>query len=276
MFKKLILFICLLSAQQAFAQKNYTYFPAEVLITPFQANFLEPKVGVMFHTGQNDLRLDIGATRDLLWIQQGEHTMNVGADFFTYTKLRGEKDFHFPVDAVDYLFGINTGLLVKKTGHEYGFRLRLSHISAHLVDGHYDGTTNRWRNGQVPRVYSREFIEFTPYLQNECSRVYLSYTYLFHVNPDFLGRNILQVGGEHYFTGLLPKKVTPFVAADLKLRKIYSYRVNQNIMAGFKFSAKNYGPGASLYFCYYNGTNNHGEYFDFTEDFTGIGFNLDF
>ena len=35
--------------------------------------------------------------------------LSFGADLFTYTLLRSQSDFHFPVDAVDYLFGVNFG-----------------------------------------------------------------------------------------------------------------------------------------------------------------------
>ena len=77
---------------------------------------------------------------------------------FTYTLLRGETDFHFPVDAVDYLFGVNFGYKNNfEKNKEFGARLRISHISAHFVDGHFDGSTGNWRDGQIPRVFSREF-----------------------------------------------------------------------------------------------------------------------
>jgi hypothetical protein len=99
-------------------------FPGDLNIQPFTSNFLEPRMGVFFQSGKNDLRLDIGASKDIARFTGNNGTLfSIGADFFTYTRLRGEADFHFPVDAVDYLFGLNAGYKIPLKGRsEFGIR----------------------------------------------------------------------------------------------------------------------------------------------------------
>jgi len=130
---KLSLIILLLGVNLS-AQKQLELFPSDLNIKPFVANFLEPKVGFMFMSGKNSLRLDIGNSKDFIHLVDGNKIISFGGDFFTFTKLRGEADFHFPVDAVDYLFGLNGSVKIKNEYTECGMRVRLSHISAHFVD----------------------------------------------------------------------------------------------------------------------------------------------
>jgi len=94
-------------------QNKSEIFPNELNIQPYTANFLEPKLGFLFQLNRNELRLDIGNSLDILHVYNSNTTLSLGADLFTYTMLRGEKDFHFPVDAVDYLFGLNFGYRLK-------------------------------------------------------------------------------------------------------------------------------------------------------------------
>ena len=200
--------------------------------------------------------------------------LSFGADFFTYTLLRGEKDFHFPVDAVDYLFGINVGYKRKFNNQEIGARLRLSHISAHFVDGHFDHRTNMWRDSLNPQVYSREFFEFIPYYKFNSLRLYAGYTYLYHVDPVSIGRNNFQFGFDYYFGNILNKKIKPFLAYDLRLVDINGYSANNSIVAGVKFGYIR-GKGLSIFYNYYSGKSIHGEYYYFDKSYNALGFNLD-
>jgi len=255
-------------------QGQLTLFPAELNIKPFIANFLEPKVGVMFMSGKNNLRLDIGNSKDFLHYACDENIFSLGGDFYTYTKLRGEKDFHFPVDAVDYLFGLNGGMKIRNANSEYGMRARLSHISAHFVDGHFDGFSNAWRNGRTPRVYSREFIEVTPYYSTNDFRFYVGYDYLFHVVPKEIGRSILQIGGEKFFNVTFTDYLFPFIAYDLRLTQIGKYSGTNSLSAGVKVGNKN-SSGISFMIDYFSGNTIHGEYFDYKEKYVAFRMNMD-
>ncbi|MBS3944474.1 MAG: DUF1207 domain-containing protein [Melioribacter sp.] len=255
--------------------QNLDLFPGSLNIQPFIANTLEPKLGFLFQLSKNELRLDIGNSLDIFHYSKNEsEVFSFGADLFTYTLLRGEKDFHFPVDAVDYLFGINGSYKKVEDQYEYGTRVRISHISAHFVDGHYDASKGEWRDGLNPRVYSREFIELIPFVKFNSLRVYAGITYLFHVTPDYLGKDIYQLGFDYVGNQFDSETLSPFLAYDFKLVNLSKYSANHSFSAGIKFGKPD-GRGFSIYFNYYSGKSIHGEYFDFTKTYSAIGINLD-
>lgn len=257
------------------AQGKTVFFPDDLLIQPFSANQLEPKLGFLFQTEENELRLDIGNSIDILRKKiEDDLTISFGADLFTYTLLRGESNFHFPVDAVDYLFGLNFGLLKLNESYKYGIRFRLSHISAHFVDGHFDGTSGTWKDGLNPRIYSREFIELIPFYHTANLRVYAGFTYLFHVDPTDIKKDNYKLGFDYFLDQTFTDLFIPFAAYDLSVIHLNKYTANHSISAGIKFGKKE-GKGFSVFFNYYAGKSIHGEYFDRTVKYSAIGINLD-
>ncbi|MEG8990634.1 DUF1207 domain-containing protein [Ignavibacteria bacterium 4148-Me] len=271
---KLTALLLLILHFQIFSQKKIEIFPDNLTVQPFTANILEPKLGFLFHLSKNELRLDIGNSIDVLRIQHDDETISIGADFFTYTLLRSEKNFHFPVDAVDYLFGINSCYTKKINNNKFGVRFRLSHISAHFVDGHFDGTNNKWRDNLNPRVYSREFIEIMPFYSVHNLRFYGGFTYIFHVDPKFIKKDNYQIGFDYFGNEFFNNHIRPFFAYDLKVVHIIDYSINHSIAAGLKFG-KNNGKGLSTYINYYYGKSIHGEYFDINKNYFAFGINLD-
>jgi hypothetical protein len=272
--KKLIFLIITINAGFVFSQINSELFPGNLNIQPFVANFLEPKVGTVFQLGNNELELDIGNSLDIIHIEKENSTYSAGADFFTYTLLRREQNFHFPVDAVDYLFGINFGYKTTINNNELGLRFRLSHISAHLVDGRVNRLTGKWLDGKYPKVYSREFIEIFPYIRFNDLRTYFGYTYIFHIDPANLGKHSFQFGFDYFFNNILSQYFQPFIGYDFNLININKYSGNNSLYAGIKMGSAA-GRGLSIYYNYYSGKNIHGEFFDYNENYSAIGFNLD-
>jgi hypothetical protein len=266
-----ILLLVIIFYSSLFSQGRW--FPEELNIQPFTANFLEPKAGFHFSLSRSDIRLDIGTSVDLYRYENNNTVLSFGGDLFTYTRLRGAGEFHFPVEAIDYLFGINSGYRIIKNSTEYGLRFRFSHISAHFVDGHFDYASGYWRDSLTPRVYSREFAEFFPFIRYNGLRLYTGYTYILNVTPDYLGRNIVQGGFDYFFINNI-LTFTPFAAYDLKFQKITAYEANHRLSLGIKFGSYN-KKGFSISFVYYSGRSIHGEYFDFKDTFSTIGFNLD-
>ena len=262
------------------AQDKTIYFPSELLISPFKANFLEPKLGFQFSLGKNDIRLDIGNSKDILHYSIDDKTkLSFGADLFTYTKLRGEANFRFPVDAVDYLFGINAGYLKKDSESEYGFRFRYSHISAHLVDGHiqknqYDPQDITWRDGRASFVYSREFFELTPFYHYKNLRGYIGLTYMTHVVPTTIKKGIVNTGFEYVAQNLSSSSFTPFIAYDIRSVSLDKTSFNNTITAGV-IIGNPYKNNVRLQYVYYSGKSIHGEYFDVNENYSAFGINLD-
>ena len=268
-----LLVLTLLMSGITSAQVKEEWFPDQLNIRPFTANILEPKAGFSFMSGKK-LRLDISTSQDFYKKETVNTAFSIGGDLFTYTRLRAESDFHFPVEAIDYLFGINTGYKVLNKNDEYGFRLRLSHISAHFVDGKYDSNIQNWSNGDRPRVYSREFIEFIPYSRYKGFRIYGGLTYLFHVTPKNIGKEIYQLGFDYYMNWINTGIFVPYIAYDFKLNKIDVLAGNNSFSAGIKFG-KTFGKGISLAYSYFSGKSIQGEYYDRKESYSAIGINLD-
>lgn len=274
-----ILLIILIYSVEVESQTNVVLFPSALNVQPFTANIIEPMAGFSFHLGKEELKLDIGKTQDIFHYEFDNHNISVGADFFTYSKLHATKEFHFPVDAIDYLFGINGGYksIINNSDFisEYGFRFRLSHISAHLVDGRFDNKIAYWQDSLKPEVYSREFIELFPYLMIKQFRVYTGFTYLLHTSPQGIGKDSYQLGFDYYLTDIVSPNITPFLGYDFKLTNIFYYAGNNSIVAGIKFGNKR-GKGISLRYHFYSGYSFYGQFFTNKVTFSSIGLNFEF
>jgi len=271
--KNIFLLIILYTAV-SYSQWKHELFPADLNIQPFTANFLEPKAGFLFSTSENKIRLDISTSRDIVKWFDDDETISVGADLFTFTRLRSTDDFKFPVETIDYLFGLNAGYKKKFNDDEFGLRFRLSHISAHLVDGQYDSQNQEWRQGREPFVFSKEFVEIFPYYRINNFRAYAGLTYIFHVIPEEIKKGIYQLGFDYFATQIGTDYLTPFVAYDFKLSGNEKYIGNNIFSAGIKFGKWNQ-RGLSIYYTYISGNSIHGEYFDVNENYSSIGFNFE-
>ena len=275
MIRNLTIAVTIVLSVNLYSQSIKEWFPAELNIQPFTSNLLEPRNGFMFALGEDWLRLDIGTSRDILQLRSGEETISFGADLFTFTRLRSNDNFKFPVETIDFFFGINAGFNKHDGVREYGLRIRLSHLSAHLVDGRYDVHSSEWINGRDPFTFSKEFIEFFPYYRVSGFRVYLGLTYIFHIIPEIINKGIYQVGFDYYILQFSNGSITPFVAYDFKLNGINDTYFGNNIAKlGVKFGSP-LSRGFSILISYISGKSIHGELFDLTENYLNIGFNLD-
>jgi len=275
MIKNLTIAVILFFSINLYSQGTKEWFPAELNIQPFTSNLLEPRNGFMFALGEDWLRLDIGTSRDILQLKSGKETISLGADLFTFTRLRSNNNFKFPVETIDFFFGINGGFNKHDGDREYGVRIRLSHLSAHLVDGRYDVHSNEWVDDRDPFTFSKEFIELFPYYRISGFRVYLGLTYIFHIIPEIINKGIYQVGFDYFILPFSNGSITPFVAYDFKLNGINDTYFGNNIAKlGVKFGSP-LSRGFSVLISYISGKSIQGELFDLTENYLNIGFNLD-
>jgi hypothetical protein len=273
--KTLLLLMLFLLTHISFPQTKTEIFPSKLLIQPFTANTLKPKIGFDFQTDKNQLTLNVGTSLDIIHFRKcAKSYYSFGAELFNYTRLRQEANFHFPVDAVDYLFGFTFGYKKIKKQNEYGARLRVSHISAHFVDGHYSKTQKAWRDNREPRVYSREFFELIPFYKMNNLRLYFGVTYIFSIDPTDIGKDQYQFGFDYFAKNLANENITPYFAYDFRLINIYSYTGNNSVEAGIKYGYAN-SKGVSVYLKYFSGYNIHGEYFNVKENYLALGFNFD-
>jgi hypothetical protein len=271
--KKVFFSFITLSTLGYSSEPGFSFTSDPLLFKPLVANTFEPRMGLLWHNNDNRLRLDIGNSVDLV-----QYTFDVikkhvtlGSDFFTYTLLSGEKNFHFPVDAVDYLFGFNANFVDTLNSGILSSRFRLSHISAHFVDGHFDGTLKTWKNGLSPRVYSREFLDLTiAYTPINSFRGYIGIIYLWHVDPTSLPTLSGYIGGE--FHHQLLTIFNGFAAYQFSATGL---RPRHEVHCGIKIGDWN-GRGTQLFFIYHTGNSIHGEYYDQKDEYSGFGFNVDF
>ena len=256
-----------------------SWLPGGNLFPPLIAPTVEPRAGMLVLKDVKRLRLDIGRSVDLYAFptsDDGRTEVTAGADFFTWTSLRQADDFHFPVDAVDYLFGINFNARhAIDDVSALSARLRISHISAHLVDGSYDKLQGVWRNGQLPRVYSREFFDLVCALQWTPSlRVYAGGQYVYHIDPADLGHSSLQTGVEYSMPVANVPWLNLYAAYDFRLAKLHAYAGNHTFQAGVKAGEWN-GRGLNIFLSWFSGTSDHGEYYDARWTSWGWGFTVD-
>ena len=254
------------------------------LFEPLLADPMEPRIAVMPKLDKKQLQLDIGQSADLY--QNKERTFAVGIDFGTWSLLNRTSDFKFPVDSIDYLFGINTSFRHQLKDSllpfdEADFRVRLSHISAHFEDGHYDSATHQWIQGDCPFVipftYSREFVNLTAALSSPGRRVYVGYQYMYHTIPGQISPSSFQAGAEIGLPG------NAYLAADCKLLPVWkgdatgktdAYRGTWNLQAGMRL--KSIGlESVRVAANYFSGMSRQGMYFYKPERFTTLGVIVD-
>ncbi len=257
----------------------------KTIFKPLLADPLEPRIAVMPFLGEKSVQLDIGSSADLY--QSKNRKFAVGVDFATYSLLRRTDNFKFPVDAIDYLFGINA--CWKKSFNsdvlpfdEFSTRARLSHISAHFEDGHYNADAEQWLRqpewlGTIPFTYSREFVNLVLALSSPGRRIYTGYQYLYHTLPDGINPHSFQAGAELSAPG------NTWLAADFKLLPIWQPLLNEtkghrgtwNLQAGINLRGA--GLEKVRVACNYStGISRQGMYFYHPENYTTAGIIIDF
>ena len=111
--------------------------------------FLEPnRFSVTKELTDRSLWLTVGFGRSLAIIN---NRFAVGLEGMAWSRLRTLPEFRFPVETLDYFFGT----FLEWRNYQVGWRLRISHISSHDVDG-----KDSVSGGSSSR-YSREFVELT-------------------------------------------------------------------------------------------------------------------
>ncbi|NTW63636.1 MAG: DUF1207 domain-containing protein [Chlorobiaceae bacterium] len=253
------------------------------LFKPLMADPTEPRIAVMPWLDDNYLQLDIGTSVDLY--QNDKKDFAVGVDFGTYSLLERGDNFKFPVDTIDYMFGVNATW--KKTiasenfpFNELSARVRLSHISAHFEDGHFDKEANQWIQGDcpfdIPFTYSREFINAVVALSSPDKRIYAGYQYIYHTSPENISPHSFQAGVE------VGRPDNIYAALDYKLLPIWDesrnesqgYRGTVNLQAGTRLGFIGL-DGVRIAYNYFNGMSRHGMYFYRDESYSSLGMIID-
>lgn len=293
-----VLLVCFFLSSSIFSYQHLhadslpNHNTGRLIFNPLLADPLEPRIGTLFNLSKKDLLLDIGSTFDLMELfhnPTSQTRLSLGGHFATYSLLRRSKNFKFPVDAIDYIFGFN--LSYSKPAEIFGFqgqssvRFRLSHISAHFVDGHVKNGV--WDQENVPLtipfVYSREFINLQGAFSAESFKAYLGYQFMFHTIPDDINPHSFQAGLELYHNTCKIPGIYPFVATDFKLKPVWNASKNKtddfagclNIQLGVKTNPI-HEKGMRVVLNYSSGIDHHGMYFYRRISYTSLGVLFDF
>jgi hypothetical protein len=248
----------------------------KLLFTPLSANVFEPRVGAMYQFHDEKLRLDIGTSVDLLELYKNQDTeIRFGSDFFTYTRLRSEGRMKFPVETSDYFFGVNFSNKFKYKGLDFSSRLRISHISSHLVDG----LSNNGVFEKLPYVYSREFFDYVVTADVEGFRPYAGVNFVFSTIPKDVNKIIPQLGIEFPV-----KKLSTSTRDFLDIKLAYDFKLTgyeqtylpvHSVALSFFFPTYD-NIGISLNLNGYTGPSMHGMFYKKKDRYISAGFQIIF
>jgi len=243
----------------------------DLLFKPLIANPIESRVGAFYQFENDKLRLDIGNSFDLADIYNNDSTeIRVGADFMTFTRLRSEGRMKFPVETTDYYFGLNTSFKTSLFCKEFYVRLRLGHISAHLIDGWYDIKNSEI---EIP-VYSQEFVDLVVAVNLDDIRFYFGGNLVFSTIPDNINIFSPQIGFD--YDKPINNNISLSMGLDLKLLgQNNNYNQAISFQGGFNFKTNR---NLSVFFGYYfyKGQSIHGMFYDENDIYNGLGFQFNF
>lgn len=263
--KKYIPFLILISVMSSYSYES-------LLFRPLAANVFEPRIGVLFQPSYEKLRLDIGASFDLAdkrEVFEDKDEMRMGADFMTYTRLRSEGSLKFPVETSDYWFGFNFSYKPAAEDNYLSHRLRVAHISSHLVDGLAKDTVL----SRTPFVFSREFVDYTAaYNFGDC-RVYAGLNYIFSTKPKEVKALEINAGADGMYP--LADKWKIQAGYHFRLTGAEKYSGQHAGQAGLLFESSK-GRGIMLSAYYFSGMDIHGMFFRERTEYVGLGFQVFF
>lgn len=141
-----------------------------------QGSFLEPnRFAVVYDRKPERIRLEAGYGAEVLRVDK----TTIGGEILVWSGLKTLSNFRFPVETVDYFFGLySVSRLYNKEDVVLNLRMRVSHISSHIVDGSTDSIV-----GGSSSRFSREFISIEAMLGDRHSASLIASAglkYVFH------------------------------------------------------------------------------------------------
>lgn len=227
------------------------------------ANPFEGRIQIFASPDARAMRFDIGASPAM---HVRDSTLAIRSDFFTLSRMRSRGAMKFPVETIDYWFGLSAAWAPIEL--PVSMRVRLAHVSAHFVDG------TPWpftADSTVP-IYSREFAELLVATTAGPLRCYggLSYIWSNH-NPEFT-RFIPQIGFE--LTHRVATSLSVIAAYDGKLVGFRGVTLPQHCaQVGLLYRHRtNIEGGLMIY--RYSGRSIHGMFAQDRDDYWAIGVRL--
>ena len=281
-------------AQQEHSKTDarFEFLPAGLHFAPLKANPQEARIGLFKYFGSSNLKVDIGNTIDIFGFSSGSSRVRwtVGIDFMAYAFVTGSQGLRLQVDALNGFFGGNVAFSQTfgsnpdgSGGNRIQSRFRFLHLSAHMVDGHYNLSTKQWLNNREPIPFTKDFGELTiaHELQSSAAsfRYYGGASYATLVRPVELKHYAFLAGFElaagKLFARLFERPSSLFIADHFTISGNPVYQGSNQTQLGIKFGDWD-GKGVVFYLAYYRGNNFFSEYFDERVNIVGAGFTVDF
>jgi hypothetical protein len=142
----------------------FTFLPGRSIFPPIPANHEEPRLGIVKDIATSHMRLDIGGAMDIFNLRVTEDSttnLRVGADFFAFALSTSHRGLRLQIDALDGYFGGHIVYRSQKKHSATILRLRILHLSSHLLDGHFNLDEGVWIDGRMPSPFSRDYGELT-------------------------------------------------------------------------------------------------------------------
>ncbi|MBX2989808.1 MAG: hypothetical protein KF749_01425 [Bacteroidetes bacterium] len=275
------------SSQAGDNTSQFTFLPGRLLTAPLRASLQEPRVGLCKDIRTSRLKVDIGASVDMLEFRTSTDSTDIirlGIDFFTYALSTNSEGLRLQIDAVDGFFGGHvTYISTHETSSRFTLRLRLLHLSAHFLDGHFNNSTQTWKDGRAPIPFTRDFGELLGMYDFRGSwvsgRIYAGISYATLIRPTEIKR-IEGHGGMEFYTpeaagSVLGRPFNLYLAYNMTLRGIPSYVATHHSEMGIKLGEWS-STGLRIFLSYYNGLDVFSQYYDLRREDWGVGVAFDF
>lgn len=259
------------------------FLPEGLHFQPIKAHVKEARMGVLYNPENGQLKLDIGNSIDLLKFQNGNQILTFGIEFNAYAHSINYQGNRLQIDAIDGFFGGNGVFSTSTPDAAFFTRFRIIHNSAHFVDGHFDKTTNSWKENLAPVAFTRDFGElllvYQLKFQESSLKLYAGPAYATLVRPMEIKKWSFDSGFEYSVKNLMgrffDKDENIFIGYHFELFGSPVYQGNSNFVMGVKLGAWE-KKGITIYGNYYTGRNLFNEYYKMRVSKYGIGFSIDF
>jgi hypothetical protein len=229
-------------------------------------------MGIQQEIGNPRMKVGIGNALDVLECRRGNDTIRASVLFFAYALANDYRGYRLKIDAADGFFGIGFSY---HTASPLSFRFRILHLSAHLVDGHYNDELQAWRDGRTPFPFSRNYGDltaaYTGALGQYSTRLYLGLSYAPIVKPKEIRKWTALAGCELR----TPGSTHGYIAYHFTLMGTPTVIGSNSLEAGVKFGEWQH-RGVRLFVSYQNGWDNFGEYYNVRHEAVAAGFAFDF
>jgi hypothetical protein len=265
--------------------RGLEFLPGSPILPPLIANHQEPRVGVRKEIGTSRLKLDIGSSLDLLGYSLDAaqaKQLRFGVEFFTYALTSTFRDYRLQVDAVDGFFGGHIMYRADDGQQAFALRLRVLHLSAHLVDGHTDPETHMWRDGRLPIAFTRDFGELLAFAPFSLGRLavspYAGFSYATLVRPTALkrwgGMGGVEIHSGELLGPVFGRPLEIYAADNLTVAGVPEWVGTNVAELGVKFGGWN-SSGFRIYINYASGLEMFSQYYDVRSSRGGVGFAFD-